>query len=284
MLYKKSSTTLFISLAQCRIITTFAANLNQLLQMKKVLAMAAVALFMVSCSDDSSDSTNNGSDLVLVKKMIDNFDGELTTSILTYDGNKLLSLVSDDDTHTDYIYENGLLVREEAFDGTEMYNKVAYFYDSNNKLSSSIDTSFSGEGESSAAKNVYTYNSNGTISVTIYTGDKDAQSQLYGTGIVTLTNGNITKYAFTYADGSAGETVISTFDDKNSPFKNTFAEDVMTLAMLEGGSTNNMLTNDHPGTDYDFTSTYIYNDAGYPTKETNYWSGTLDYETQFFYE
>ncbi|MHA3787653.1 hypothetical protein ACX0HA_05530 [Flavobacterium hauense] len=249
--------------------------------MKKVLAMAAIALFMMtSCSDDSSDATNNGNDTVLVKKMIETISGESTTYTLTYDGNKLLSLVSDNDTHTDFTYANDLLVKEESFNGTETYYKLLYQYDSNKKLTSSIEFSLYMD-TIYATKNVYTYNSNGTITVTVYTGDENAQTDLDGTGIVTLINGNITKYIFTPTESSA-EITTSTFDTKNSPFKNVFAEDVMTLAVLEGGN-NNILTNNR-GDGQSFRYEYIYNDAGYPTKETSFWDGILEYETQYFYE
>ena len=95
--------------------------------------MAAIALFMVSCSDDDSNSTNQ-ENAVLVKKMIDTDEDGTYTSILTYDGNKIISMVGTDGSTTEYTYTNGLLSKEETTYDSAIYEKTTYEYNSNNKF------------------------------------------------------------------------------------------------------------------------------------------------------
>ena len=249
--------------------------------MKKIFAMAAIALFMVSCSDDDSNSTNQ-ENAVLVKKMIDTDEDGTYTNILTYDGNKIISMVGTDGSTTEYTYTNGLLSKEETTYDSAIYEKTTYEYNSNNKLVSSTFYEYADDANAYAVKSVYTYNSDNTITATTYKGDENSQTELSGTRTITMTNGNIIKYSVLYDGTTVPVVTTRTYDTKNNPFKNVFAYDVMVLAALEGGN-NNVLTENvdslgTPSTTYE----YLYNSDNYPTKATIDEGGYI-YTTEYFY-
>lgn len=255
--------------------------LNQLLQMKKVLAMAAIALFMVSCSDDSSDSTNNGNNgenTVLLKKSIEVVDGETFTSTYTYEGTKLVK-VEYGAYSEEYFYTGDLLTSATFNQGSES-SQHTYTYNADNTLKTHIELVPNYGG----SRYEYTYNSNGTITVTHYVGDLESQTQLNDVSIVTMNNNNIVSVVMDDID-----TTTYTFDTKNNPLKNITCFKTFILTELEGGASNILSsTNTYDGeVDYSTVVTHTYNSSNYPltsTETLTFEDGEMINTAEYFYE
>ncbi|MCW4469524.1 hypothetical protein OGH69_11145 [Flavobacterium sp. MFBS3-15] len=242
---------------------------------------------ITSCSDDdSSSNNNNNSDAVLLKKMVETYeDGTSFTTTYTYDEDKLVRKNESDGYRTEYFYTNNKLSGIKSYDDTNhLTGEDVLTYDNNGRLATRVEYWYALEegDEEWAEKSVFTYNSNGTISRTIYIGDMDSQTELWEEGTITIANGNMTKLV------SEGDTAVNTYDSKNNPMKNTFAQDIFTL--LDGiyGGKNNLLTYTQTGADPEsITRTYTYNSDDYPTTavETNLTDGSNDQTNiQYFYE
>jgi hypothetical protein len=258
--------------------------------MKKLIAMAAVAMTMMiaSCSGDDSDSTNNNPNEngPLLTKMIETYDEEIFTTYYHYDGNKLTGTTTDGGHYSEYTYTDDKLTKYEYFTEDDiLIDKNLFTYNAEGKLSELLEIHFF-DDESYYTKTVYTHNSNGNISVSLYSGDETEQNELLSTGTVVVQNGNIMSIALNYVDGESWVDTF-TYDNKNDSFKNVFASDVLALRSIfdnGGGWTNNVLTIDttYPeGGDYTFT--YTYNSEGYPITSSDTFEGEPDGEYQFFY-
>ncbi|MCO6148263.1 hypothetical protein [Flavobacterium sp. NRK1] len=249
--------------------------------MKKIFAIAAIALFMASCSDDDSTS-NNTENTVLLKKTIETSSEGTLTSTFTYSGTKLTKITRNDGSYDEYIYEGDLVTSIKYHEGGEIIQEDIFTYNSDNKLATFTTLSFD---EEIGDKNEYIYNSNGTITVNGYYGDLDSQTYEGGTGTITITNGNIIKYE------SDGEVFQYTYDSKNFPLKNITSYDSMTLSYPEaGGGLNNTVTytaNFGGSDDESSVFSYTYNAAGYPLTSTEVLNSFGDEEQiniQYFYE
>jgi hypothetical protein len=248
--------------------------------MKKVLAMAAVALFMMtSCSDDDS-TPNNGNpseNVVLVKKMIEVFDGETITSTFTYNGTKIVKISGSDDSEDIFEYTGDLITRRTYTQG-DFTQTDKYTYNSDNTLKTHV--MLLDDGYEYGEKQEFTHNQDGTITVLTYRGDFESQTELHTTTIITMNNGNIVKNDTTYSfAGNSPYSISYTFDNKNVPFKNVTGYQAIAFTELEGG-VNNVLTGSFDGFD---SFEYTYNSNNYPETETAI-DPVGNYETQYFYE
>ncbi|MEL1243457.1 hypothetical protein AAEO56_04220 [Flavobacterium sp. DGU11] len=263
--------------------------------MKKVFAMAAIALFMMtSCSDDSSSSNNNNnnSDTVLLKKTIETSQEGTLTTTFTYDGNKLMREDYSDGGYLEYSYTNGHLADMKYYDaGNLLTDKDIFTYNSNGKLATYVEYHYPLEegDEIWVEKSVYTYNPDGTISFKSFQGDEVSQTEpWYADATINLVNGNIISLMST----NAGQTTICTYDTKNSPYKNTVDFDAMALAFLNSdqmteSGINNVLTFDLGNGDVTESITYTYNSDNYPVtsdKTTSYFGAESHTNIQYFYE
>lgn len=247
--------------------------------MKKILAMAAIALFMMtSCSDEDAASDNN-TETVLLKKTIQQSSEGTITSVYTYDGTKLVKVTGTDSSTSEYFYTGEKLTRA-RHTGSGLDQEDFYTYDNQGRLSTFLYLSYNVEFGN---RNEYTYNQNGTITVKEYVGDLESQTLLNNTGTITLQNENITLY-----DTENGKFTY-TFDSKNSPTRNITGDKAMTLAFTDGGVNNQMTyTLAYDGvTDESSVYTYTYNADNYPTKSVevlSYEDGEDTTTTEFFYE
>jgi len=249
--------------------------------MKKIFTLAAIALFtLTSCSDNDSDATTTTEEnVVLVKKIVVTDEEGTITQTFTYDANKITNVVSSNGDEDKWYYDNNdhIIKIEYYEDGVLQYEDI-FEYNANGQV---VANYWREVNYDYAEKTAYAYNANGTISTVETWGDLSEQTHVDGTGIITLTNGNITQYAFT---SSSGPTTINnfTYDDKNDPFKNAVGHEVMTLIIPEGG-VNNILTSVDEGNN-NYTLTHTYNSDNYPTK-TNYSDPQGNTGTEeFFYE
>ena len=250
--------------------------------MKKMIAMAFVAItMMTSCSDDDSSNTNNPDPSgPLLTKMIETYGDDSYTINYHYDGNKLTDITGEDGGGTQLTYSGNKLTKMESFssDG-ELEMKELFEYHPDGKLASTISSTYFGF-ELPTSKTVYTHNSNGTISFEVYLGDEMSQTELSKTGTIIMENGNVVE--INYESDGEEWTDTFTYDDKNAPLKNIHAYDVIALTSNMG--INNVLTAHYEEDDIQETSTYTYNADGYPVTSTDTWEGEFDGDYEYFYE
>lgn len=246
--------------------------------MKKFFLMAFIAVATITgCSDDDSSATNNPSDTILVKKTIESKAGQPDLiSNYTYDGNRLMLIESSDNTKINFIYTDGKLTSIEYRVDGELEQRNLYTYDSQGRLAQLVELLFM-DGDNSADRTTFTYNTNGTVNTKLYSGDHTSQNELVEEGVVTITNGNITHY-----QGSMQSTFTDTYDDKNAPEKNIFAVDILNLGWIEGGM-NNITQHTGSGTGDGYTKTYTYNANNYPVTSSENQGGMIT-NMQYFYE
>ncbi|KAF2519600.1 hypothetical protein E0W68_04450 [Flavobacterium salilacus subsp. salilacus] len=242
--------------------------------MKKVLTLAAIALFtMTSCSsDDDSPVTNPDENVVLLKKRIstDDIEGTITT-LFNYDGNKLTSMVYDDGLIIEFTYDGDKVVEERILYNGELDEKGIYTYSGDNLVLYERYSYDINDEVYEYVKKEYEHNSNGTIDISIYQAENETEPlTLQDSGLLTFENGNLISYT------ECNQPQSWTYDDKNSPFKNIASfNNIMILPDIfdsgDGGGQNNPLnwTVYHSSGTENFhtTYTYTYNSDGYPLTE-----------------
>ncbi|KAF2510182.1 hypothetical protein EYY60_11775 [Flavobacterium zhairuonense] len=240
--------------------------------MKKILCLfGALTLLLTSCSSDDS-----GSSVVLLKKEITtDSDGDKVTTDYKYDGNKIISATVQGTTTGIYFTYTGDLITKMEFKYEGVVEQVnKYEYDSNGKLISFIRVE---PLEENGSKEVYTYNSDGSISITAYSGTDLAQTTADGTGKITFVNGEIDKIALTY-----GPTRSYTYDDKNNPYKNVLGYDKISFTDGEAEGILHNIVSVKNGTKVTESYVFTYNGDGYPVKSVDT-DGSGVATTEYFY-
>ncbi len=242
--------------------------------MKKLFALLSAFTFVLtSCSSDDSNDAASGQ---LLTKLVETYEnGDVETVTFQYSGNKILKRTSDyafrDETI--FTYTGDLITKEEYFfdddAGYSFYEVINYEYDATNRLIKSSRTA-----TSLAEEDVFTYNSNGTISFTT-TSTISSPSTIVATGVIYLNGDQPYKKEITFDPGTAMENNAveeGTFDDKINPFMNITGYSKMAIACptynysLEG-TVNNYLTYKRDNVLWD-SSTYTYNSNNMPLTET----------------
>ena len=246
--------------------------------MKKLFITASLALFMLSsCSDDDAATTNTSSMLPI--KVVTAYGDEIITENITYNGNKIVKDAYSDGYYDLFMYtgDNITSIKSYSNDGTAV-GEESFTYNSSNQLIKHVYTSY--EDDSYGEKILFTYNANGTISTTQYSGNANAQNDLDGTGVMTVSNGNVMSYSFTNDGASTPQVNTYTFDDKNNPLKNVTGASAISIAYAEDG-VNNIITRTGFGT----TSTYAhtYNSANFPVKTVITTGNTTESTTDYTY-
>jgi hypothetical protein len=102
-----------------------------------ITLVSITLLTLASCSKNDSPSTTPET-FILPKKIVSTKDdGTSSTSIITYNGNKIIEYSEGIDTGV-YTYTGNLITKEVSSDGPEYKNEISYTYD-NNKLKSFIE-------------------------------------------------------------------------------------------------------------------------------------------------
>lgn len=243
--------------------------------MKKILLFVGVfALLLTSCSnDDSSDS-----DSVLLKKEVITGEGGKTTVNYTYEGNKIVSVIDDAGViNMHYTYTGDVISKIEFKlpDGTnEQVN--SFTYGSDGKLATFVRVEFD-EDDVKGYKEVYSYNTNGTISVYSYSGTDKAQTNPSGTATITFVNGDVSEVVST---NSPNHKYV--YDGKNNPSKNVLGLDKISFVDGEGNGVFQNEISDTSAGEVWSTYSYTYNSDGYPEKSTSNTEG-LSYTSEYFY-
>lgn len=248
--------------------------------MKKLLYLFSAALLVLtSCSKD--DSPIDPVTSTFVKKMVSiGIDGN-QTSLITYNGNKVVSIVTNNIYKTNFTYTGDVITKiEELNEKNEVESVLEYTY-KEGKVVSSTDKEV---GEPYNYKTKYTYNSDGTVSyaefsINTTTGAEDDGGN---TGKYTFKDGNLVKRVNSYYGSESS--VTYEYDAKNNPFKNVLGYNLL-LDNEELGSVNNSIKNTRvSGSSYVSTSTFTYDVNNFPTEEKNFDNtGKLENTIQYFY-
>ena len=230
--------------------------------MKKLILTILASSFLLSCSSDSSnDDSNNPSSSGLLVKTITYYG---VTTTLNYSGNKATYFLGSDGSTSTFTYNGDLIIKEEQTGGSSLNSIITYNY-SNNLLTSSNSTN-----SSSNYNSTYTYNSDGSITE-IRNGNTSNSTEK---NVLFYSQGNCVKIEnYTFFDGvyTLNETIIYTYDNKNSPFKNITG--VYTAYYPTGNvNVNNCISQINKNASGEITYTaqtaYQYNAQNFPISET----------------
>lgn len=235
--------------------------------MKKLLCLLSfAALLMSSCSSGDSSSTPATETDVLVTKTVESYsngDPSITTNF-TYNGKKIVGVSDSDGYYDQFFYTGNLITNVKHYDSDDILQEEETFtYNSSGDLvtylivESQLDNGH---------KETYVHNSNGTISVSSYSGSATVQNNLSTTGLVYFVNGEVSKYE-TSIGASLESTTLYTYDTKNNPYKNITGYDKIAFIDSESnGFSHNVLTQNMNSTGFDesYTSVYTYNTLNYP--------------------
>lgn len=270
--------------------------------MKKILYLFTASLFVLSScsSDDDSLPELPSEDISILPKTISyiypsDFLGTNSKSIVTYNGNKIMSIV-DESSKATYTYDGNIITKYEQFSneaqGTEVKRmEILYAYEAG-KLKTRIFKDGISENQPNGyiTKTIYTHNQDGTISYIVYDVDSITQvEKKNGAGKLTYKDGNLVKNEHSNITNSLfdGASVYE-YDTKMNPFKNVLGYGLL-LDEVGGFGKNNIIKttritegNSKPSV---FMTTYIYNDNGYPKRHTSFDGGgeSIEYEIEYTY-
>lgn len=245
---------------------------------KKLCLFIALALTIISCSNDDNSSSENN--LILPKKISYTYPDspdENYESIITYDGNKIKS-INDVSTIRKFIYDGNLIVKQLKFavdsQGKETKIRETNYTYANGKLVSKIFALSFSETEpngSYSSKTVYTHNTDGTISYIQYLPNS---TDIDYKAILIYDNKNLIKREISFINDPNYEKEIDAYeyDSKNNPLKNILGFDLLIEEISDFGN-NNILkmtrtTNNEPSSVV-VQGNYLYNENNYPLKNNS---------------
>jgi hypothetical protein len=255
--------------------------------MKKLLfLLSASLLFFASCSSGDSNSSNN---LVLLRRTVQTnvSDGIARTTIFSYDVDKIISEVTDNQYKTIYTYTGNQITKQEYFEYANLIYTKIYTYNGN-KLVSFFKTELNIlNGE----RRDYSYNTDGTVSYNLFIVDNVTKIETKTeTGKIFFLNGNVVKEEIDNYSGFLNRITFE-YDNKYSPFKNVIGLSLLieNFALV---SNNNAINESEfwqtNGGSYGGTYNYIfnYNSNAYPIEKTKtYALGGQSVSTiKYFYE
>ena len=271
--------------------------------MKKILYLFTASLFVLSsCSSDIDDSLPElpSEDISILPKTISyeypsDFLGTNSKSVITYDGNKIRSIV-DESSKAIYTYEGNIITKYEQFSfealGKEVKRiEVLYEYEAGKLKTRIFKDGISENGPNgSITKTIYTHNQDSTISYIVYdvvsiTKEKKKE----GVGKLTYKDGNLIKSEHNNITNSLFDGVsVYEYDTKMNPLKNVLGYGLL-LDEVEGFGKNNIIktTRMTKGDTKDsvLITSYIYNDNVYPKRHTSLdgRGESIEYEIEYTY-
>lgn len=261
--------------------------------MKKIISLTFVlSLLFFSCSSNENEDNSNSGIILLRKTIETNSQGVAVTTNFNYNGNKIVNATSNYGVEYKFYYTGDLITKYEIYDNNSLIHTRLYNYNSQNNLISSIELN---HDNNQGTNIVLTYNSNGTITYNMYSGDLITQTSLWGTFTATLSNNEITMFK----DESSNITYTYTYDSKNNHFKNILGYEKVKMGIGSGTYVNisgifQNLTQRRAtlqnGNQYiQETNQCSYNVNDFPvTSNTNYYSsnGTIinNKTVSFYYE
>jgi len=252
---------------------------------KLILLFTAVSLALSSCSSDAdplpSPTPVVDVNTILVKKRIYTETGSPSeTYDYTYNGNKL-SKITDAYGDSKITYTGDLITMVEHFDNAQILEESDHFtYNSLNKMTTYV---YKDVISNIGNKELYVYNSDGTITANKYQGNATTQTTFTGSYKLFLQNNEVVKCEEYNSTGSLFNTINYTYDGKNNPFKNIIGwANVSYTNDRLGGIFQNVVT-EVSNLD-NFNNTYTYNSSNFPTLETTKDNSNVTLSsTQYFY-
>ena len=263
--------------------------------MKKITYFISVfALLLNSCSHDiepnmppsanpsnPSNPSKPSPSSILVKKTISNETGTTITSNLTYNGNKIVSIVDDSpevDLFFTYTGDNITKIEYKLNDGT-IDQVDNYSYDTNGRIISMVSTQ---PNANWGNKETYAYNSDGTVSVNYYSGDLLSQTNLDQTGKVYFANGEVSKIELFDDLGNSEDVILYEYDNKINPFKNITGYSKLNFCYSIANGINHNISSENSTANGLTSYSFLYESNDYPKviTETN---GGASSTTQLFY-
>jgi hypothetical protein len=247
--------------------------------MKKLLCLfSASLLVLASCSkdDDKPDTATS----TLVKKVVyTDIDGSVETNQFTYDGNKIVSIVSSDGSKTNYTYTGNVITKIVNTDEKGILDSTYEYTYNNGKIATSSSVV---EDLDNNYKTTYTHNADGTVSFSENQINKTTSEIIvgYSVGKYTFNGGNLIRNEYT----TEGEKYLDTFDfdAKNNPLKNIAGMSLLLDDAEDVVSVNNIVKYTYSGTSD--TCVFTYDENGFPTEAKGYNSdGKPDGNTKYFY-
>jgi hypothetical protein len=148
--------------------------------MKKAIQLLLVSLFFLTFVSCSSDSDANNP--VLLKKLTAVTMGQNATHTFSYNGTKLTKVAFEIEAQTDgtgydkYVYNGDLITEIKRYNASNQNTATTQFtYNANNQLTTVVKLQ---PTNNYGFKNVFTYNIDGTVLVTGYSGDLNSQTNL----------------------------------------------------------------------------------------------------------
>lgn len=222
--------------------------------MKKLLYFFTFLMVLLSsCTSDNDDSSS----LVLLTRYVETLeDGSTFTMNFNYNGNKLLGSTGDFNSSTTVTYTGNLITKIEYFRAGTLTQENIYEYNSNDKLINSKRNEYSSSGNYGTSVD-YTYNSDGTVSFSKFSGDLNFPLTLSSEGYFTFdSQGRVTSAIH---ENGYEETYM--YDVKNSPYKNVLGMDKLPFELdYANNFVNNFISRNDPYSGSDFTLTYNSSD------------------------
>lgn len=242
--------------------------------MKKILCLFSVLTLVLisSCSsDDKNSNSENEKDEtneVLLKSTSYKSLTENRVTSITYEGNKIISKVDDTGNMWEYTYSGNLITKTAYFYDNELYYTMEYGY-TNGKLTSQLQKNVALNDMDAPVnhKTVYTHNTDGTISYTLFDVANGVEVKSSSEGILTFKDGNLTKFEY-FIDGVLRITNIYEYDTANSPTKNIVGLNLL-IDFLNFYSVNNITKKTEKiGSSVSIDSfVYSYDSNNFPIKQ-----------------
>lgn len=250
--------------------------------MKKFLYVLSIS-FLIFQSCSSVDNPNSNTSNILCRQIVTTFSGgDVETINYTYDNNKLVSIMlftQNTSYKTLVFYTGNLVTKTEDYDiNNILEGKDTYSYNSNNELITHVHAYANRINfVYQAQRTVYTYNSNGTITSTLYGGDLINQNTLVSSSTLSYSNGEISSEV---KQGSSTSINTFTYDTKNNPFKNIVGYDKIVITNPGAGLNHNQIQSAFNGTIYNTQYSYDTND--FPITSSSLDSGETETK-QYYY-
>ncbi|UOK42623.1 MULTISPECIES: hypothetical protein [Flavobacterium] len=199
--------------------------------MKKFFCLFSVLVLLISsCSDSDGVSSDSGFNVngTKLKRTIANLNGAADdfTYDYFYNGNRITRIVSSDGSFFKYTYTGELITKIEFFKNNVLKYVNFLEYDDNKLITRKQIR------DNTGYKVVYTYNNDGTISISGYTGDSVNQNTPTDLNKkVFFVNGLVSKIeTYTIIDGNL-ETLFTnyTYDTANDPTSLILGYDKLTF-------------------------------------------------------
>lgn len=251
---------------------------------------------MSSCSSDNDDASTE-TNIILPKTIAfsyPDFPRDNYKSAVTYDGNKIVSIVQES-SKSMFFYTGNVISRQETFDidavGKETKDKVILYTYENGKLKTRVlaeDFTSAFPSGQNIYTTIYTHNTDDVVSYIQYYVDATTQVEKERfRGKMTYKDGNLIKKE-TGISVNYTESRLYEYDSKSNAFKNVLGLDLL-LDEIDMFASNNCVKvtriDASVPANVVYLTTYIYNENGYPTKRTSLTSmGTVEQVVEFTYE